>query len=100
VDTIKPAALENYQQKRKRQGKADSTVDADLKAAGGMIRKAFNNDMVSGKTLKTFQRVDKLLEGNANARDRILQPNEYDSLIRHLSNHLRPQWWLADITLA
>jgi hypothetical protein len=72
VRQINPVDLENYQAKRKAEGKADATVDQEVGAAKSMIKKAFENDLVSGNTLKSFQRVKKLLMRNANARDKVL----------------------------
>ena len=80
---IKPADLENYQAKRKREGYSDSYVDQEIGAARTMINKAFDNDMVGGDTLKVFKKVKKLLKRNANARDRILTAEEFKQLMQH-----------------
>jgi hypothetical protein len=65
VRNIKPADLENYQVRRKEEGRADNTIDHEIGAAKTMVFKAFDNDMVSGETLKTFKRVKKMLKRNA-----------------------------------
>lgn len=90
VGQIKPVDLESYQIKRKRDGKADSTVDKEIKAVQTMIKKADDNDLISGNTLKTFNRVDELLKAGANARDRILSLDEYNELMNYLPEHLKP----------
>lgn len=68
VNQIKPADLENLQAKRKAEGMADATVDHEVGAARGVINKAFDNDLVSGDTLKAFKKVKKPLRSNSNAR--------------------------------
>lgn len=83
VSQLRPMDLENYQVKRKREGKADAYVDREIGAARTMVNKAFDNDMVSGETVKVFRRVKKLLKRNGNARDRVLSPEEFDAICRH-----------------
>ena len=43
-----------------------------LARLGRMINKAFDNDLVSGDTLKAFKKVKKLLKRNSNARKKII----------------------------
>ena len=93
VSQIKPADLENYQARRKGQGRADQTVDQEIGSAKAMINKAFENDLVGGDTLKAFKRVRKLLKRNANARKKILAPNQFNRLMEHLPLHTK--WILA-----
>jgi integrase len=80
VNQLKPVDLENYQAKRKTAGYADSYIDQEIGGARTMINKAFDNDLVSGDTLKVFKKVKKLLKRNANARDRILSQDEFENL--------------------
>ena len=89
VNQLKPADLENYQAKRKAQGQADSYVDQQIAMARAMINKAFDNDIVSGDTIKVFKRVKKLLKGDSNARDRVLSIEEFDKLLNALPSHAR-----------
>jgi integrase len=89
VSQIKPCDLENLQAKRKAEGKADATIDLEIGAARGMINKAFDNDLISGDTLRTFKKVKKMLKSNSNARDRILSPDEFNSLLAHLPHHAK-----------
>jgi integrase len=89
VNQIKPVDLENYQAKRKKSGLSDSYVDQEIGAARTMINKAFDNDLVSGDVVKVFKRVRKLLKGDANARDRVLLPNEFEELVTALPAHTR-----------
>ncbi len=89
VSDIKPVDLKNFQAKRKKIGREDATVDADITYPRTMINEAFDNNLVGGNTLRTFTRVGTLLKRNANARDRVLLLDEYHWLM-DLPVHLRP----------
>lgn len=89
ISKVKSSDLENYQAKRRREGLADATIDHEIGKAKSMINKAFDNDMISADTLKSFKVVKKLLKRNANARDRILTPQEYRNLFDNASPHLK-----------
>jgi|LGOV01.1.fsa_nt_gb integrase len=89
VNQIKPVDLENFQAKRKADGLRDATIDQDVKAAQTMINKAFDNDLVSGDTLRTFKKVKKLLKRNANARDKILSFDQFHRLLGYLPKHTK-----------
>ena len=89
VSQIKPADIENYHAKRRAEGRADKTIDDEVGQAQTVVTKAFDNDIISGDTLKTFKRVKKLLKRNANARNRVLSSNEYDSFVTNAPNHLK-----------
>lgn len=88
VSQMKPADIENYQAKRKKAGYSDNYVDHEVGAAKAVVNKAFDNDMVSGETVKVFKRVRKLLKRNANARDRILTLDEFERLLQHSPWHI------------
>ena len=89
VRDIKPEALEEYQAKRKGLGLSDSYVDQEIGAARGMINKAFDNDLVSGDTIRVFKKVKKLLKRNSNARDKIITPEQFTALLISLPFHTR-----------
>ncbi len=89
ISQIKPVDLENYQAKRKAAGYSDSYVDQEVTAAKTVVNKAFDNDFVSGETVKVFKRVKKLLKRNANARDRILSLEEVNLLMECLPRHTK-----------
>jgi integrase len=93
VSNIKSADIQNYQAKRKNEGYSDAYVDHQTGAAKAVVNKAFDNDMVSGETVRTFKRVKKLLKRNSNARDRILTLDEFRTLLAHAAPHVR--WVLA-----
>jgi integrase len=91
VKDIMPIDIENYQAKRRGEGKSDSYIDHELTAARAMINKAFDNDLVSGDVVKRFRNVEKLMENkNANARDRILTLEEYHSLVKEAPGYTKP----------
>ena len=89
VNQIKLVDLENYQAKRKEAGMSDSYVDQEVGAAKRVVKKAFYNDLVGGDTLKTFERVEKLLKRNANVRDKILPLDQFNRLMDHLPQHTK-----------
>lgn len=90
VARLKPADLENYQAKRKKEGMADSTIDDEITSARTMVNRAFLNYIVSGDCLRPFAAIDKMLVKDSNARDRIITPEEFRKLVDHSAGHLRP----------
>ncbi len=93
VSQIKLSDIENYQAKRKKAGYSDNYIDHEVGAAKTVINKAFDNDLVSGETVKAFKRARKLLKRGSNARDRILTIDEFNNLLQHSSPHIR--WVLS-----
>ena len=89
LDEIKPIMLENYQEDREGQGRADATIDMEISIAKTMIIKAFDNDMVDGRVLKAFRSLKKRLKKGGNARKRTLNVDEYVKLINKAPNHLK-----------
>ena len=89
VSEVKPIDLENYQLKRKKEGKADHTIDSEIGAAKTMLNKAFDNDRIGGEALRWFKKVKKLLKRNANARSRILSMEEFNRVVQVLPLHAR-----------
>jgi len=77
VGNIKPIDLENYQDKREEEGRAPATIDMELSVTQTLVNKAFDNDMVNGRTIKAFRKVRNRLKKGANARDRELTIEEY-----------------------
>ncbi len=90
VSQIKPADIENYQAKRKAEGRADKTIDHEAGAAQTVVSKAFDNDIIGGDTLKVFKKVKKLLKRNTNARNKILSKDQLDGLVSHSPQHIKP----------
>jgi integrase len=92
VGQLKAGDLRNFQAKRKRQGKADSTIDQDIGAAKTMVYRAFDDELVSANALTAFRKVKKLLSGsrkNSNSRG-VLSKDEYTALLDHCAPHLKP----------
>jgi integrase len=89
VGSIKPLDLEEYQDQRKEQGRAPSTIDMELTWTKAMVSKAFDNDMVSGRTFKAFRSCKRKLVRGSNARTRKLTFGEYLSLVEHATQHLK-----------
>jgi integrase len=90
IDDIKPMDLENYQQKRLKEGMAPGTIDHEIEKPRTMINKAAGNDMVSSETVKAFKRVKKLTKRGSDIRDRILSPDEFEKLMECAEAHLKP----------
>ena len=55
VGDIRPVDLEGYQERRESEGNAPATIDLTLAIVGGMVRKAWDNDMVDGRVVKAFK---------------------------------------------
>lgn len=89
VGKIKPADLDNYQAVRKAAGYSDSYIDQEISAARTMINNGFDNEKVGAEALRAFKKVKKLLKKNSNARDRILTPDEFTGLMKHLPLHTK-----------
>lgn len=89
INTVKNADLVEYQRKRMGEGRAKATIDMETTYAKAMIKVAFYNDKVSGRTLKTFNTVERLLPFRGNTRDRKMSVKEYLSLVKVALPHLR-----------
>jgi integrase len=84
VNNVKRSELENLQIKRQREGMALATVDYEFNAVKIMVNKAFNDDLLGGDTLKVFKGVKCLLKKNANARNRVLSPQEFYQILEKM----------------
>lgn len=82
--------LEDYQIKRERAGMAKSTIDIEVGIASSMVNKAFDNDKVSGDTLKPFRRLKNVLKRGSNARKRTITIDEYRKLLDVAQDYLKP----------
>lgn len=89
VGSIKPVELEEYQERRERDGKAAATIDMEISIAKTMIVKAFDNDMVDGRTVKAFRKIRRKLKKAANARRRTVTIEEYQRLCSVAPAHLK-----------
>lgn len=89
VSQIKSSDLKNYQVKRIEEGKAAGTIDHEVGKAKTAVFKAFDDDFISGETLKSFKRVKKLVKKGSDVRDRILSKDEFEILMKHLPRHTK-----------
>jgi integrase len=89
VSTLKPLDLEDYQEKREEEGRAPATIDMEISLAKTMVAKAFDNDLVDGRTVKAFRVVKRKLKKAANARKRTLTIEEYLKLVKAAPDHLK-----------
>ena len=89
VSTLKPMDLEEYQDKREEDGRAPATVDMEISLVKTMITKAFDNDLVDGRTVKAFRVVKRKLRKASNARKRTLTIDEFLKLVDVAPDHLK-----------
>jgi integrase len=89
VSSIKLQDLEEYQDKREEDGRAPATIDMEISIVKTMVTKAFDNDLVDGRTVKAFRRVKRKLRRGANARRRTITIAEYLKLVEVAAPHLK-----------
>ena len=89
VSSLKPLDLEYYQDRREEVGRAPATIDMEISITKTMITKAFDNDIVDGRTVKAFRRVKRKLRRGANARRRTITIAEYLKLVEVAAPHLK-----------
>jgi integrase len=89
VSTLKPLDLEEYQDQREEDGRAPATVDMEISLVKTMVTKAFDNDLVDGRTVKAFRTVKRKLRKASNARKRTLTIDEFLKLVDVAPDHLK-----------
>jgi integrase len=90
VRNITQADLENYKLARLTAGVTKRTVDYELGEVRRMMKTAWNNNKVSGRTWRIFDHTKKLLKAGENVRKRVLEPEAYVTLEPHLAKHHLP----------
>lgn len=70
-------------------------MDMEISLVKTMVTKAFDNDMVDGRTVKAFRRVRRKLRKSANARKRTITIAEYLKLLAVAPPHLKAVLTLA-----
>jgi len=90
VANVKLADLQNYQVRRLKEGRAPATVDHELRKPKTMIIAAFDNDLISAETLKTWKKIKKTLKKGEDVRDRVLSVDEFNRLMDNASPLLKP----------
>ncbi|MBM4302518.1 MAG: site-specific integrase [Deltaproteobacteria bacterium] len=89
VSTLKPLDLEDYQERREEEGRAPATIDMEISLVKTMVAKAFDNDLVDGRTVKAFRVVKRKLKKAGNARKRTITIEEYLKLVDVAPDHLK-----------
>ncbi|MDO9533526.1 MAG: site-specific integrase [Deltaproteobacteria bacterium] len=89
VSHIKLQDLDEYQEKREKDGRAPATIDMEISITKTMVTKAFDNDLVGAGTVKAFRRVKRKLRRGDNARRRTLTIDEYLKLVDVAAPHLK-----------
>lgn len=89
VSSLIPLDLEKYQDKREEEGRAPATIDMEVSLVKTMVTKAFDNDLVDGRTIKPFRVIEKKLRKGDNARNRTLTIEEYLKLVDVAPPHLQ-----------
>ncbi len=89
VSSIKLQDLEEYQERRAEQDRTPATIDMEISVVKTMVTKAFDNDLVDGRTVKAFPRIKRKLRRGANTRKRILNVAEYLRLVSVAAPHLK-----------
>jgi integrase len=69
--------------------RAPATIDMEISIIKTMVTKAFDNDLVDGRTVKAFRRVKRKLRRGANARRRTITIAEYLKLVEVAAPHLK-----------
>ena len=90
VSRMKPLDLEDYQDRRGEEGRAPATIDMEISMVKTMVTKAFDNDLVDGRTVKAFRVIRRKLRKADNARRRTLTIEEYLKLAEVAASHLKP----------
>lgn len=81
--------LKNYQIIRKEKGLSDSYVDQEIGAVRNMLNTAWEGDKISGDALAPFKKIKKLLKKHANARDIIINYQDFLNLMDALPEYAR-----------
>jgi integrase len=89
VSSLKPLDLEDYLAKREEEGRAAAAIDMEISLYKTMVTKAFDNDLVDGRTVKAFRPVKRKLKKASNARRRTLGIREYLKLVEVAPDHLK-----------
>lgn len=90
VSKMEPTDLKGFQIELKEQGLSDSYIDNIKTQVVTALNTAIDNNKLDDSVLKPFnpKKVPQLLKKNANARDRILTREEFNSLLTEAPRHL------------
>ena len=90
VRDITLAELENYKLARRTEGMTKRTVDYELGEVKRMMKAAWHNNKISGRTWRIYDHTKNLLKAGENVRKRVMEPEEYVTLELHLAKHHKP----------
>ncbi len=86
VRDVTLADLERYKLDRSKEV-SERQVDYEIGEVKKMLRTAWNSNKISGRTWKMFDSVEKVLKAGENVRKRVLELEEYVTLVPHLALH-------------
>lgn len=98
VRNLTQADLENYKLARRTEGMTKRTVDYELGEIKRMMKAAWHNNKISGRTWRIYDHTKNLLKAGENVRKRVMEPEEYVTLEPLLALHHRPLCKLALFT--
>ncbi len=86
---LKKSQIDGHVTKLKKKGRAASTIDKQIIYLKAILKEAFFNDIISGRTLKAATAVKQVGKKGQNARDRVLSIAEYKKLLDEAKSHCR-----------
>lgn len=89
LNEIRQTDLEEYQLRRKKQGRAAATIDMEIKYAQTAVTKAYDNDLIDGHCLKAFRKTKRLLQKRANVRKTTVSIKQFLKLKELASPHYK-----------
>ena len=89
LNEIRQTDLEEYQLRRKKQGRAAATIDMEIKYAQTAVTKAYDNDQIDGHCLKAFRKTKRLLQKRANVRKTTVSIKQFLKLKELASPHYK-----------
>jgi integrase len=89
LNEIRQTDLEEYQLRRKKQGRAPATIDMEIKYAQTAVTKAYDNDLIDGHCLKAFRKTKRMLQKGANVRKNTVSIKQYLKLNKLASPHYK-----------
>jgi len=89
VADIRLEDLERYKAFRRKQGRALSTIDQELRNVKTMMIRADDNDLIGGHVLKPFRRTKRLHSAKDSLRTRTLTLAEYEKVVQQAPEHIK-----------
>ncbi len=89
LNDLKLTQLENYRIKRTSDGMSPATIHLELIIAQRMVGKAFDDDKISGESLRPFRKLKSEFIRGSNARERTISFSEYITLQEAAPEYLK-----------